>query len=226
MEVGETKRVLRGVQMYIDEDLVFYCCLIRAFRLWTNFRFYISYVYFSSYMSTSPLIHSILLHSLNYSIPNNYWLKTIATLGFSFLAVLPSCRFLFSSLLLLYSLYCIFPMSFGPSVISHSSITCLLSFYIVCIFFLPLLSSIPLLWSHFHIWILPIFFYPSTSSSLLSTLVIFLWLYFCSVYYIWIPLPFPPLFCFSLSTFFYNLVCFYNLLLSCFYLRPSLSHLF
>ena len=44
----------------------------------------------------------------------------------------------------------------------------LLSFYIVCIFLLPLLSSITLLWSCFHIWILLIFFCPSTSSSLLS----------------------------------------------------------
>ena len=32
---------------------------------------YISYVYFSSYMSISALFHSILLHSLNYSICNN-----------------------------------------------------------------------------------------------------------------------------------------------------------
>ena len=37
----------------------------------------------------------------------------------------------------------------------------LLSFYIVCIFFLPPLPSIPLLWSRFHIWILLIFFCPS-----------------------------------------------------------------
>ena len=31
-----------------------YCCLVRAFRLWTNFRFCISYVYFFSYIFTFP----------------------------------------------------------------------------------------------------------------------------------------------------------------------------
>ena len=34
-------------------------------------RFYIYYIYFASYMSTSPLIHSIILHSLNYFISKN-----------------------------------------------------------------------------------------------------------------------------------------------------------
>ena len=100
----------------------------------------------------------------------------------------------------------------------------LLSFYIVCIFFLPLLSSIPLLWSRFHIWILLIFFCPSTSSSLLSILVTLLWRFFCNVCHIWNPLSFSPLFCFSLSSFFYNLVrCHSFLLFSSICVSPFLT---
>ena len=114
----------------------------------------------------------------------------------------PSCRLPLSSLLLLSVLLNLLPshlvLFLCPLVLPlfhilllHAS-GLLHSFYIVCIFFLPLPSSISLLWSRFHIWILPVFFCLSISSSLLGTLVIFLWLYFRSVYYIWIPFSFSP----------------------------------
>ena len=163
---------------------------------------------------TSPMSISLLtclpplLSTLFYCTPLiNLSLKTndqqtIATLGFCLLALLSSCRLPFSSLLLLSILLnllqshsafflCSLVLLLFHILLLHVS-GLLLSFYIVRIFFLSLLSSVPLLWSRFHNWILPIFFCSSTSSPLLSTLVIFLWRYFRSVYYIWIPLSFSP----------------------------------
>ena len=174
-----------------------YYCLVRAFRLCTSFRFYISFTYFASYISASPLIHCIILHSFNYSVSKNYCTFWAFASLLCFLIVVPPHLLLpFSSLLLLLVLLvllqsrlvfflCLLAFPLFRILLLHVS-GLLLSFYIVCIFFLPLLSSIPLLWSRFNIGILLIFFCPSTSSSLLNTLVTLLWRFFCNVCYIWI----------------------------------------
>ena len=171
----------------------YYYCLVRAFRLWTSFWFYISFsfTYFASYISTSSLIHSIILHSLNSSVS-----RTMTT----FAILPPCCASLLSFLPVLYCLSSIIAFSsVSPSPVSFNVFLCplvlllfrilllhvsglLLSFYIVCILLLPLLSSIPLLLSRFLIWILLIFFCPSTSSFLLSILVTLLWRFFCNYF--------------------------------------------
>ena len=107
-------------------------------------------------------------------------------------------------------------MSFGPPVISYSSVTCLRSSSF-------LLHSLYLFSSSSFQYSLALVSFPHLNLAnillsfhfIIGTLVIFLWLYFCSVYYIWIPLALSPLFCFSLSSFFCNLVCCHADILSC-----------
>ena len=191
--------------LYWDNACIYYYCLVLP-----------------ALLSTLLFCTALIILSLKTKNYRNFW--AFASLQ-CFRLVVPPCLVLpFSSLLLLLvllillqshlvSFLCLLVLPLFHILLSHVS-GLLLSFYIVCIFLLPLLSSIPLLWSRFHIWILLIFFRPSTSSSLPSTLVTLLWRFFSNVCYIWIPLSFPPLFCFSLSCFFYNLVCRHPFLLS------------
>ena len=82
--------------------LFIYYCLVRAFRLWTSIRFYISFIYFISYISTSSLIHCIILHSFNYSVSKNYCTFWAFASLLCFLIVVPPRLLLpLSSLLLL-----------------------------------------------------------------------------------------------------------------------------
>ena len=85
--------------------------------------------------------------------------------------------------------FSVFSMSFGPPVISHSSIT--------------YLRSSSFLLHSLHLFSPSSFQY---SLALISFPHLLLWRYFCNVCYIWIPLSFPPLSCFSLASFFYNFV--------------------
>ena len=136
--------------------------------------------------STSPLIHFI-LYRIRLIIPS---VQLWQLLGFCLLALLPYRRSSPSCIgplffIIVFSSVAPSPVSFSifprPLVLRLFRILLLRvsgllrSFCIVCIFLLPPPSSIPSLWSRFHVWILPVFFCPSTSSSLLSTLVTFLW---------------------------------------------------
>ena len=126
-----------------------------TYYTFTFYQFYIYLIYLFSYIPS-------LLSALLYCTPlYNLSLKLWQLLGFCLLAVLPYCRSSPSCIVLLFSIivfnsinnsinsspvsFSIFPVSFGPPVISHSSITwsrsgLLLSFYIAySIFFLPLL---------------------------------------------------------------------------------------
>ena len=139
-----------------------------------------------------------LLSTLSYCTPLILLsLKLWQLLLFCLLAVLPYCRSSPSCIALLSSIIAF--SSVSPSPVSFNVFLCplvlllfrilllhvsglLLSFYIVCILLLPLLSSIPLLLSRFLIWILLIFFCSSTSSSLLSILITLLWRFFCNYF--------------------------------------------
>ena len=110
-------------------------------------------------------------------------------LSFCLLAVLPYRRSSPSCIALLFSIIAFSSVNSSP--VSFNVFPCplvlplfrilllhvsglLFSFHIVRIFFLPVLSSIPLLWSRFHIWILLTSFCPSTSLLGNSSLAIFL----------------------------------------------------
>ena len=90
----------------------------------------------------------------------NFWV--FASLLCFLLVVPPGLVLLFSSLLLplvllvlqshLLLFLCPLDLPLFRILLLHVS-GLLLSFYTVCIFFLPLLSSIPLFWSRFHIYI-------------------------------------------------------------------------
>ena len=160
--------------------------------------------------STSPLIHFI-LYRIRLIIPS---VQLWQLLGFCLLALLPYRRSSPSCIgplffIIVFSSVAPSPVSFSifprPLVLRLFRILLLrvsgllLSFRIARILFLPLLSSIPSIWSRFHIWNLLMLFCPSTSSSLLSIFVFFG--DFSMVFVTFgFPYPFCPLFCFPLSS--------------------------
>ena len=162
-ERGECIFYFRMRQEYFIIILFIYYYLVRAFRLWTSFRFYISFTYypFTFYQSYGvitllpPPLYLSKLFSLSISLflyiylsscPLYYMafhyilsLKLWQLLGFCLLAVPTYCRSSPSCIALLFSIivfnsispspvsFSIFSVSFGPPVISYSSITCLRS---------------------------------------------------------------------------------------------------
>ena len=138
--------------------LFIYYWLVRDFRLWTNFRFYISYTYFVSLPSLlSTLLYCTPLIILSLKTKNQKLMtkKLLQLWAFAsllcFLLVVPSRLVLpFSSLLLLLVLLVLLESHFlCPLVLLLFHILLLhgsglfLSFYIICIFFSLFFSVFP-----------------------------------------------------------------------------------
>ena len=141
--------------IFVNILLLFYYCSVRAFGFTSLLS--ISLLIYLPHLLSTPLYRTLLI-----ILSPKLW----QLLSFCLLAVLPYRRSSPSCIALLFSIIAFSSVSSSP--VSFSIFPCplvlplfrilllhvsglLLSFYIVRISFLPVLSSIPLLWSRFHI---------------------------------------------------------------------------